>query len=250
MFRILNSKSKLAAAALVAGLAVSATATASEKGQKFIAPLPNSVQVSDRDFNHFIFPKAVTQLVFPGGSPVAGEPIYMSDNKQVLVQLKSGYDKPVQMVVETEDGQVFKMYLIPKPINGVTHRAGDPRQERIEQMTKSGVNPYAKSEVVPSGAEIEIMKQVATGVAPDGFEPIALPKPTVFDKFTAVPLAGWTDSYRKVMIFNLVAAEGQSAVVAPNQFYRPGITSVMIDGDVVDAKNSPVLYVIEELPNE
>jgi hypothetical protein len=52
------------------------------------------------------------------------------------------------------------------------------------------------------------------------------------------------------MIFSLVSVPGQTAVVAPPQFYREGITAVMIDGDVVDSNSSPNLYVVEELHDE
>jgi hypothetical protein len=38
--------------------------------------------------------------------------------------------------------------------------------------------------------------------------------------------------------------------VANPQFYRPGITAVLLDGDVVDARNSPQLFIVEELNDE
>jgi hypothetical protein len=51
-------------------------------------------------------------------------------------------------------------------------------------------------------------------------------------------------------VFSLVAAPGETAVVAAPQFYRPGITAVAVDGDVVDVATSPTLYVIEEVSSD
>jgi hypothetical protein len=48
-------------------------------------------------------------------------------------------------------------------------------------------------------------------------------------------------------VFSLAAAPGQTAVVSPRQFYRPGVLAVTLDSDVVDANTSPSLYIVEEV---
>lgn len=220
------------------------------KEVKFQAPRPGELTVSDRDFNRFIFPSSVTQLVFPAGAPLLGKPVYLSNNTQVLIQLQRGVDKPVQMVAETEGGQVHTLTLNPRPVDGATHRIDGARDRSAGVSAKVGSKADAQGNA-PRGEDIELLKRVVQGDIPPGFDSIKLPRPTRFDKFTVVPLAGWSDgSSRRVMVFSLVAVPGQTAVVAPPQFYRPGINAVLVDGDVVDANNSPNLYVVEETEDE
>jgi hypothetical protein len=215
----------------------------------FEAPRPGTVTVSDRDFNRFVFPAPVRKLVMPAGSPVLGQPVYMANNTVVLVQFQRGADKPFEFIVETEQGTVHSVRVLPRPIDGVVYRVDGAREPR------SGTDARRTSEDAPSatprGADIELLKRVVAGDIPSGFDPVSLPAPTRFEKFTVVPLAGWSDgASRRVMAFSLVAVPGQTAVVAPPQFYRPGIVAVMVDGDVVDAQNSPTLYAVEEVNDE
>jgi hypothetical protein len=226
-----------------------AGAKADSKEVKFSPARSGEITVSDRDFNRFIFPSAVTQLVFPAGAPLLGKPVYLSNDTQVLIQLQRGYDKPVQMVAETEGGQVHTLTLLPRPVDGVTQRIDGARER---SAAARAVKPEGQAEgSAPRGEDIELLKRVVQGDIPAGFDSVKLPRPTRFDKFTVVPLAGWTDgASRRVMVFSLVAVPGQTAVVAPPQFYRPGINAVLVDGDVVDANNSPNLYVVEETNDE
>jgi hypothetical protein len=246
-------------AALGFGVASAQAATKSRAvkpagGQQLEAPVAGAVTVSDYEFNTFVYPAAIKRILFPAGSPVVGKPIYLADNTQVMLQFAKSSDKPVQMVAELDTGATLMLRLVPRPIPGITHPVNGARM-------RSASAPAADANVVkgagadkmpaPKGEDIELLKVVAShGEAPAGFDPISLPQPTRFDKFTVVPLSGWSDGARRVLIFSLVAANGQTAVVAPPQFYRPGITAVMVDGDVVDANTSPQLYVVEELQDE
>lgn len=249
------AKNKLLAAAAVSLLALGLgaqaqpPARASSATATLEAPVPGAVTVSDTEFNTFVFPHTIKRVFFPAGSPVVGKPIYLANNTQVLLQFSKGHRTPVQMVVELENGQVISLRLSIRPVPGVTHvvngarlRTGPPR---------TAADPRA-APVSPGGADIDLLRVlVATGSPPDGFEPVPLPRPVRFDRFTVIPLAGWSDaSSRRVLVFSLVAAPGQTAVVSPPQFYRPGISAVMLDGDVVDANNSPQLFVVEELQDE
>lgn len=215
--------------------------------ESYTPPLPNEVTVSDRDFNQFVFPAAIVNgPIFPAGSPLLGKPVYLAGNTQVLLQVQPGSDKPFNMIVECANGAVYKFYLLPRPINGVTHRV-EGASDRGKAHAAATETPVTSA---PRGADVELLKRFVSGNAPDGFEPTDLPGITRFDKFNVIPLSGWSDGAHRVMTFSLVAVRGQTAVVAPPQFYRAGITAVMLDGEVVDAANSPTLYVVEEISDE
>ena len=210
------------------------------------SPLPNEVWVSDRDFNQFIFPEAIANgPIFPAGAPILGKPVYLSGNTQLLVQVRQGADKPFNMIVELASGAVYKFWLRPRPIPGITHHVAATTAQGYTARRVSGVAPQGDS---PRGADVELLKHLVTGDVPEGFDPVAVPPTTRFDKFTVVPLSAWSDgASRRVMAFSLVAVAGQTAIVSPPQFYRSGITAALIDGDVVDATHSPTLYIVEEV---
>lgn len=218
------------------------------QGISYSPTLPNQVQVSDRDFNQFIFPAPIVKgPIFPANSPLLGKPVYLAGNTQVLIQFEPGADQTFDMIVECNNGEVYKLYLKPRPINGITYY--------VDGGNSSGPSvQFADNEPAssaPRAAEVDLLKSVVMGVVPTGYDPINLPPLTRFDKFSVIPLSGWSNGALRVMEFNLVAAPGETAVVAAPQFYRNGITAVMLSGDVVDTTHSPTLYVVEKLnPNE
>jgi hypothetical protein len=217
----------------------------------FKAPLPGEVEVSDRDFNHFIFPSAIKQLVFPPNAAVVGKPVYLNDNTQALIEVQRGADKPIQMIVETESGRVTKLYLKPRPINGITYRVDGAREAGpAAQANAVKAAAAAGASGSPHAEDIELLKRAVQGDIPSEFEPIALPRPTRFDRFTVVPLAGWSDGARRIMHFSLVAVPGKTAVVSDPQFYRPGISAVLLTGDHVDEAANPQLFVVEEVASD
>lgn len=249
-------------AALGFGVASAQAATKSRavkpaSGQQLEAPVAGVVTVSDYEFNTFAFSTAIKRIYFPAGSPVVGKPIYLADNTQVMLQFVKGTDKPVQMVAELDSGVIETLRVVPRAVPGITHAVNGARVRSGASAAASSasgnrvIGGAAAQMPAPKGEDIDLLKSVAArGEAPSGFDPVKLPQPTRFDKFTVVPLSGWSDGTRRVLIFSLVAANGQTAVVSPPQFYRPGITAVMVDGDVVDANTSPQLYVVEELQDE
>lgn len=215
----------------------------------FKAPLPGEVEVSDRDYNHFIFPSAIKKLVFPPNAGIVGKPVYLNDNTQALIEVQRGSDKPIQMIVETESGRVTKLYLKPRPINGITYRADGAREAGPAAQAKAAA-AAASASGSPHAEDIELLKRAVQGDIPSEFEPIALPRPTRFDRFTVVPLAGWSDGARRIMQFSLVAVPGKTAVVSDPQFYRPGISAVLLTGDHVDEEANPQLFVVEEVSSD
>lgn len=255
--RAIKMKSKFSTLALVAAslVVLSVPAHAQSKktdkasGQVLEAPVPGAVTVSDYEFNTFVFPASIKRVHFPAGSPVLGAPIYLSNNTQVMLQFAKGEGKPVQMVAELEDGQVVQMRVVPRSVPGVVHAVNGARAKARPAVT--GTASTSPVQAAPRGEDIELLKYLVTSKQPPAvFEPVALPGVTKFDKFSVVPLAAWSDGLKRVMVFSLVSVPGQTAVVAPPQFYRPGITAVMLDGDVVDEGNSPQLFVVEELNDE
>lgn len=211
----------------------------------------NEIIVSDRDYNHFVFNSPISQLLFPAGAPIEGEAQYLSNNTQVLVQFTRGSDKPFQMIVELENGEVHKEYLKARPVKGVFKKFDSKLKNHSPNTPRASENSVGQAEQVSAGAkDIELLKRMLSGDLPGDFENVALPGITRFDKFTAIPLTGYSNGVKRIFVFSLVAVPGQSAIVAPPMFYRQGITAVMLDGDTVNNEISPQLYVVEDETNE
>lgn len=254
MFR--NKALALAIAAL--SLSAGVNASAQEFSNSNVTPGPQQVVadelilVSDYELNRFLFQGPLKRVHFPASAaaPLLTPPIYMADNSQVLLQFHKGETKPIQMVAELRDGRVFPLRLAPRPVPGVSHFVSDGAEAR-NAKGQLGANTPDNQIPGPRAADIRVMKALASyGEPQNGFSPTTLPVTARFDKFTVVPMSAWTDGNKQAFVFSIVAQPGETAVVAPPQFYRPGITAVMIDGDVVDEKNSRTLYVVEELANE
>jgi hypothetical protein len=154
------------------------------------------------------------------------------------------------MIVETEAGRVTKLYLKPRPINGITFRVDGAREAGAATARTAAAKGSDVVAGAPHGDDIELLKHAVQGDIPSDFESIALPRPTRFDRFTVVPLAGWSNGSRRIMSFSLVAVPGKTAIVSDPQFYRPGITAVLLTGDHVDESSNPQLYVVEEVSND
>lgn len=227
------------------------TKPAATKASALESPIPGVVTVSDYEFNTFVFPNVIKRIFFPAGSPVVGKPVYLAENTQVMLQFAKG-DKVVQMVAELEGGDVVTLRVSARAVPGITHAVNGAKARVVAAAAKKSIEGEGPQSAAPRGEDIELLKQLMTHhEPPSGFDPIKLPRPTRFDKFTVVPLAGWSDgSSKRILVFSLVAVPGQTAVVAPPQFYRPGINAVMLDADVVDAQNSPQLFIVEELNDE
>jgi hypothetical protein len=203
--------------------------------------------VSDNEFNTFSFPAPVTGIYFPAGSPVVGNPIYLDGNTKVLLQLGKDSGGLVQAVFNLKTGQIVTLRLAPRPVQGVTYTASGPGvSAKGQTMTSSGGESAG-----PRAEDVDLLKAlISFGQPPASFSPVSLPALVRFDKFSAVPLAAWSDGSRTLYEFSLVAAPGQTAVVSPPQFYRDGIGAVAVSGDTVDAQKSPTLFVVEDSGHE
>lgn len=210
---------------------------------------PGVIEVSDNELNTFIFPYPVKKgIIFKEGAPIEGEPIYLANKTQAIIQF--GKSKtPVQMLVPLANDDTLTLRVIPRAIPGVTVAANGAKKKLVaapESKTPSS------SDAPRSGEDVELLKYaIVNGTPPGGFDTVSLPGITRFDKFSVIPLAAWSNGDKNLYVFSLVAAKGQSAVVTPPQFYRQGITAVMINGgEVVDEKTTPQLFIIEEASDE
>jgi hypothetical protein len=240
----------IAASTFLLGTTVSAHAAAkkSAKATEIEAPIAGVVTVSDYEFNTFVFPGTIKRVFFPSGAPVSGKPIYLAENTQVMLQFNKS-EKPAQMVAELDGGSVVTLRVLPRSVPGIVHAVNGARA-KSPSARKATTDP--KQQAAARGEDIELLKQLMIRhEPPDDFEPIKLPNPVRFDKFSVVPLASWSNgASKRIHIFSLVAVPGQTAVVAPPQFYRDGINAVMLDGDVVDDTTAPQLFIVEEFADE
>lgn len=215
----------------------------------------SAIAVSDSEVTTFVFNKPIKSIVFPGTPPTADKPAYLADNTQAVIQFLPT-KASVQMVVFYQDKSVSNYRIRPSSMQGrvqpLSASASTSKwvaaSDKSDVLTASGTG----NGVSANGDDIQLLKSlVATQQPPAGFEKVALPKPISFDLFTVVPIAAWSDDMSKrIMVFQLVANGNNTAVVNNTQFFRKGISAVMLDGDVVDTKTSPYLYVVEELTNE
>ncbi len=222
------------------------SADAKEGDRRTASIRPNvpsgAIVVSTRGLNRFVFPAAIVKgPIFPADAPVLGAPVYLDSNRQVLIQFAPGSDKPFEMVVELAGHQVKSYLLAPRNVSGITYRA-------------SGAHPPRKTwgpdrdprEGGTHSAAITLLRSAVMGEVPDAFYPTRLPPMARFDKFDIVPRASWSDgSGHRILVYALVSEHGQAAVVAPPEFYHKGMTAILLTGDVVDATNSPLLYILE-----
>lgn len=251
MSRLLILKSNLVAGlvAAVALVAALGAPTVWAAGQAFEPPAATpEITVSDRDWNHFIFSeKVVRGPYFPDAAPISAgsKPVWLAGNTQFLIQVQRGAGDKFQMVVETESGAVHKLYLKPAPVAGATHKVKGTGANAV-----SAGRPAQPAAEPGRGGDVELLRRIVQGDVPSDFEISKLPAPVRFDAFTAVPMIMWDGGDRRVAVFNLVSTGGKSSVVAPPQFYRPGVSAVLIDGDTVAPGVSTTLYVMEAISHE
>lgn len=208
---------------------------------------PNEFEVSDVDYNRFVFPAAVVQVISTAGSSAVGEPLYMSGNRQVLIRFRA-VPRPIQLVFELEDGAVHELYVTPAPIRGVTREVGVADQQKDKLRTaRAGASSLTDNSVGFQGAaDIDLLEQFSMGRIPSAFEDADdFPPEVHFERFWAKPIAVWSDSAgTRVEAWRLIGRPGLAATVAPPQFYRPGVRSVLLENDIVDGRTHPLLLIV------
>lgn len=207
---------------------------------------PNEYEISDTDYNRFVFPVAVAQVVSPAGANLLHPPLYMANNKHVLLRLASTTNRPVQVVAELEDGSVQEFFLKSAPIRGVVKEMG-LREHRVASA-RAAEAAAASAAVAPSAVDMQLLERFVMGQIPPEFEEAPdLPPEVHFERFWVKPIAVWTNAGNtRVEAWRLVGRPGLAATVAPPQFYRPGVRAVMLENDVVDGKTHPLLLLVTD----
>lgn len=213
-----------------------------------VARRANEIEVSDTDFNRFVFPSPATQVVSPVGPPIVSDPLYMDGNRQALIKF-AAYPTPIQMVFELEDGSVHEVFAKPAPIRGITRHVGglDSRRRDAAAAVRQAETVQAQAESGFAGAaDMALLEQFVLGNIPGNFEEwYELPPEVHFERFWAKPITVWTDgASTRVEAWRLIGRPGLAASIAPPQFYRPGVRAVLIEHDIVDGKTHPLMLVV------
>ena len=200
-------------------------------------PLPkNAYRVSTRDYNVFAFPEPLRRAVLPPGAPLAGKPLYMSHDQVLLLRFYPDNYRPVQMVAELRSGAVVTLSLVPDPdVAGVRIHV-QVNGARLPRQRKHSADP--NSRFVP-----ELARIVAGGKL-SGYTPAPLPPERIYDRLVAKPVASSTAGETVITQYELTARHGKRSVVDPGQFSWPGVRAALLTGSVVDAHDSPFLYVV------
>lgn len=206
------------------------------------------IEVSDTDYNRFVFPVAITQIISPAGSTQLQAPLYMAGNRHALLRLNAGSARPIQIVAELEDGSVQEFYIKPAPIRGITREMGI-REYKSRQSREAAAVAGASPQAAPSAADMYLLEQFASGQIPEEFEEEDRLSPEVhFERFWAKPIAAWSNGgSARVEAWRLVGRPGLAATVAAPQFYRPGVRAVLIENDIVDGKTHPLLLLVTDV---
>lgn len=207
----------------------------------------NEIEVSDTDYNRFVFPAPIAKIISPAGADQLEAPQYMADNRHALLRLKPGASRPIQIIAELEDRTVQEFYIKPAPIRGITREIG-MLEHKSKQRREAAVAAGAAPQTAPSAADMAILEQFAAGQIPEEFEEEGYLSPEVhFERFWAKPIASWTNGgTARVEAWRLVGRPGLAATVAAPQFYRPGVRAVLIENDVVDGKTHPLLLLVTD----
>lgn len=195
--------------------------------------------VSTYDYTRFVFPEAVHRLFIANEGALQEPPEYIAGNTAVLLLFaKTEAKRPLQVVVSFQSGETTTLYVKPGDVPGSVVNVGGGKAAKA-----------AASAPVPVGAkhasDVRLLQQFVQGAIPSGFSPLPIPAPTRFDRFTVTPELAVSDGNRNVYVFQLTAAGKQVSVISPSQFYRNGVTAVLVDGDRLDPSTPRRVFLVE-----
>lgn len=211
--------------------------------------------VSVYDYNRLVFSEPAARIFVSDESSLVEPPEYLAGNTSALILFNKRQNKrPIQVLVNFKSGGSATLYVRPGEVpgaviqvenkeSGSTGKASATKTAEVsDARAASGFASYRR-------AALNTLKGLVQGMVPEGYHPLPLPAPTVFDRYTVHPELAATDGSTAVYVFQLISAKGKSSVVAPNQFYRPGIEAVLIDGDRLDEANPRRVYLVEDVSN-
>lgn len=194
---------------------------------------------STSDFNILKFGQPITKVVLPPNAPIAGSPVYMSDNKILLLRFDEDKNKPVQIVVQMEDGSTRSIRLIPtKGIPGQTYDFGGGSTVAVGTL---GNNPNAR--FVPD------LSSVMSDKRPEGYiKADSLPPVMMYDRVSATPEESIVnpDKHTRITRYRIDALHGLTSDLDAAQFYAPGVNATLLDGTTVTPTSSLHLYLVTE----
>lgn len=193
------------------------------------------IKASRTELNRIVFPQPFVNLMMQGSVPIKNEFMPVSKNRGILFELQKDAQDSFQVIAELQDGSVKNLRIVPDDRPGIIFRvagaADRPKTETAETLT---------------GHEraVEIMKDLLLQSQVDGFEPVRMPSPALYDRMIVDPIYAASDGYRRIFIYELIAKGDFATQVAPPQFYTEGVEYILIDGDVVTPSESLIMYVI------
>jgi hypothetical protein len=207
--------------------------------------------VSTHDYNRLVFSEPVARIFVSDEKALVDAPEYLAGNTSALLLFnKNPSKRPVQVLVNFKSGGSAVLYVRPGDVPGAVLQVENVEGGSGDKPKASSAADAAAAAVAgggtPHDGALRVLKGLVQGVVPEGYQPLPLPAPTHFDRYTVNPELAATDGFRSVYVFRLVAQPGKVSVISPNQFYRPGVSTVMVDGDRLDDANPRRVFLVEE----
>lgn len=202
--------------------------------------------VSTHDYTRLVLPEPIQRIYVADEHALQAEPEYLANNTAVLLLFaKTKSSRPLQLVIHYKSGNTSTFYVRPGegPGNTITVPGDANQAPGVQRPGAAQPAPAARESVY--GSDIKLLQSLVQGLIPEGMQPLPLPAPTVFDRFSVQPDLALTDGARNVYVFRLLAEKGQASVISPSQFYRPGVSAVMVDGDRLDPSNPRRVFLVE-----
>lgn len=204
--------------------------------QKAIAAGGKPVSVTDYNLIQFSLP--IAKVVFPPKAPILGNPVYVGDNKTVMVKLEPFAKSPIQAVIELSDGSVHQITLVPQQgLSGQTIVIGGATAP-VLSTAGLGTNPNAKY--------VGILSSMLTGEMPADYEKAKLPSVLVYDRLVAYPelaLVNQGDN-SEIVQYTIKSKDGLTSNLDPSQFYAPSVGATLLDNNMVSKGENATLYIV------
>lgn len=216
--------------------------------------------VSDSQLNRFVFPEPIEGIYFSEGAPLpecpanAGpqdpcKPVFLNGKKVMLLQFRAGAKGPVQMLVHLHSGRILTMNLAPAPGPGAVVRVDGAQDGASDARLRAGDRSILGAGKNPEERYIELLRDIASGQLPPGFEPEAIGAAVRFEYFDVVPMAAWGNGDGlRAHLFQVRAHGNQPVAINASLFRTQNILSVALDRETITYDQPALLYVLEQLP--
>jgi|GEM_PF-4808440 len=198
--------------------------------------------VSTSDYNLLRFDQPVAKAILPPGAPLAGAPYYLDGNRVLLLRFAPDHGKPVQLIVEMQDGSTRTLRLVPR--RGISGQVVN-----VEGIRAPGPAIAPVASMNPNARYLPALAAAVQGETPPGYRIAALGPELEYDRLTAIPIAAWKSrtGTTRIDAYRIDAKTGRRLVLDPAQFYRPAspqIAASLLTGSVADSRHHPTLYLV------